>query len=122
MKTVSGVGLITAMTYRTELIVPERFKDGREVARMLGLAPQVKESGETRKSGRLMKSGNWRVRTILTEASWRWVAKDPYATELYKKLVCNTGNSRKAIVGVARKLSIILWRMVTREEKYRKSA
>ena len=74
LRSVRGVGLITAMTYRTELVAPERFTDGRQVARMLGLAPQIRESGETRQGGRLLKSGNARVRTVLVEAAWRWVA------------------------------------------------
>jgi len=86
---------------------------------MQGLAPGVWESGETRVEGPLLKGGNRYLRTILVEAAWRWVKQDPAAARKYRKLIANTGNSKKAIVGMARKLGIILWRMLTRGEKYR---
>ena len=35
--------------------------------------------------------------------------------ERYKRLVANTGNSNKAIVGMARRLGVLLWRMSVRE-------
>ena len=57
LQSVPGVGLITAMTFRTELIAPTRFSDGREIDRIMGLAPRVAASGETRHEGRLLKSG-----------------------------------------------------------------
>ena len=122
LRSVRGVGLITAMTYRTELVAPERFTDGRQVARMLGLAPQIKESGETRQGGRLLKSGNARVRTVLVEAAWRWVAGDDTAAKRYRRLVANTGSANKAIVGMARRLGVLLWRLSVKGELYRAAA
>ena len=68
-QSVPGVGLITAMTFRTEFLEPSRFTESGQVARMMGLAPHVSESGETRREGRLLKSGNSRLRTILVEAA-----------------------------------------------------
>jgi transposase len=35
------------------------------------LAPRVRQSGETRREGGLLKSGNARLRTALVEAAWR---------------------------------------------------
>ena len=64
---------------RVELHDPARFRDGGQVARMIGLAPQVLQSGPTRREGRLLKSGNARLRTVLVEAAWRWVAGDEAA-------------------------------------------
>ena len=119
LRSAPGVGLITAMTFKTELVAPERFENPREVSLMQGLSPQVYESGETRREGRLMSSGNRYLRTILVEAAWRWVQHDPGAARKYRQLVANTGSAKKAIVGMARKLGIILWRMLTRGEKYR---
>lgn len=119
LESAPGIGLITAMTFKTELVSPERFEDSREVSAMQGLAPGVWQSGETRVEGPLLKGGNRYLRTILVEAAWRWVKQDPAAARKYRKLMANTGNSKKAIVGMARKLGIILWRMLTRGEKYR---
>lgn len=119
LESAPGVGLITAMTFKTELVSPERFEDPREVSAIQGLAPWVEESGESRWEGPLLKGGNRYLRTVLVEAAWRWVKHDPAAAKKYRKLLSNTGNSNKAIVGMARKLGIILWRMLTRGEKYR---
>jgi transposase len=93
LRSVPGVGPITAMTFRLELPEPGRFERDGQVARMLGLAPQVIQSGQTRRSGRLLKSGNARLRTILVEAAWRWVARDEAAKAVYRRLVGE--NSRK---------------------------
>lgn len=119
MRTVPGVGPVTAMTFQTELIDPHRFDDGGQVAKMIGLTPGVRESGERRREGPLLKTGNWRLRTALVEAAWRWVNKDPTAKATFGRLMRNTGDVKKAIVGMARRLAILLWRLVTREQPYR---
>ncbi|MBY0460425.1 MAG: IS110 family transposase, partial [Gemmataceae bacterium] len=119
LRTVPGVGPITAMTFRLEVPEPERFTDGRQVGRLLGLAPQVRQSGERRRSGRILKSGNPRARTVLVEAAWRWVAADGHAGQRYRALVRNTGSGKKAIVGMARRLGILLWRLSARNAAYR---
>jgi transposase len=122
LRTVPGVGPITAMTFRVELHEPARFRDGGQVARMIGLAPQVLQSGPTRREGRLLKSGNARLRTVLIEAAWRWVAGDEAAKARYRRLVATTGNGKKAIVGMARRLAILLWRLSLSGEPYRAAA
>lgn len=122
LRTVPGVGPITAMTFRVELHDPARFRDGGQVARLIGLTPQVLQSGPTRREGRLLKSGNARLRTVLIEAAWRWVAGDEAAKQKYRRLVASTGNGKKAIVGMARRLAILLWRLSLRGEPYRAAA
>ena len=122
MCSVPGVGVITAAAFRLELPEPERFDHEGQVARMAGLAPQVRQSGETRREGGLLKSGNARPRTVLVEAAWRWVAYDESAARRYRQLVANTGSSKKAIVGMARRLGVLLWRLSVRGEPYRAAA
>jgi transposase len=122
LRTVPGVGPITAMTFRVELHEPGRFEDGGQVARIIGLAPQVLQSGPTRREGRLLKSGNARLRTVLIEAAWRWVAGDETAARRYRRLVGTTGNGKKAIVAMARRLAILLWRLSLSGEPYRAAA
>jgi transposase len=119
LQTVGGVGTVTAMAMRTELIAPERFDKGRQVAAMVGLAPLVSSTSETTRQGPLMKCGNARLRKILIEAAWRWMARDDWAAERYGQLVRNTGDRKKAIAGLARRLVIILWRISVTGEPYR---
>jgi transposase len=119
---VPGVGVLTAAAFRLELPEPERFDHEGQVARMAGLAPQVRQSGETRREGGLLKSGNARLRTVLVEAAWRWVRYDEAAASRYRHLVGNTGSGKKAIVAMARRLGVLLWRLSVRGEPYRTAA
>jgi transposase len=122
LRTVPGVGLVTAMAFRLELPDPGRFAREGQVARMLGLAPQVRQSGQTRHERGLLKAGQARLRTALVEAAWRWVACDEAARLRYRRLVSNTGSGKKAIVGMARRLGVLLWRLSVRGEPYRVAA
>jgi transposase len=109
LKSVPGIGPITSMAVRTELVAPERFDNGTQVAAMVGLAPWTSQSGQTRKEGSLMKGGNKRLRTMIIEAAWRWVKQDPWANERFFQLMRTTGQKKKAIGAMARRLAIILW-------------
>jgi transposase len=122
LRTVPGVGPLTSLTYRLEVPEPERFDDAGQVARLCGLAPGVHQSGQTRRAGPLMRGGNAWLRTALVEASWLWVRSDWRAQQVYRRLVRNTGSSKKAICGVARRLAIVLWRLSVTGESYRAAA
>jgi len=119
---VPGIGALTAAAFRLELPEPQRFDHEGQVARMTGLAPQVRQSGETRREGGLLKSGNARLRTVLVEAAWRWVRYDETAACRYRRLVGNTGSGKKAIVAMARRLGVLLWRLSVHGEPYRPAA
>jgi len=41
-----------------------------------------------------------------------WHRKDLYARQIYNRLLRNTGNGKKAIVGLAKRIAIHLWRML----------
>ena len=86
---------------------------GRSDAVYVGLARRVRQSGERRRDGPLLKAGRGRLRATLVEASWVRVGRDPVAKATYRRLVHNTGCPNKAIVGLARHLAIRLWRLLT---------
>ncbi len=119
LKSVPGVGTVVAASFALELFRPERFKKADQVSSYLGLAPMVRQSGQSRSSGRLAPVGQSRLRSLLIEAAWSWKSKDPYAASLYNRLVSRLGVAQKAICAVARKLAIILWRLVVERRSYR---
>ena len=121
LKTVPGVGVTVATSYALELFRPDRFTRAEEVASYLGLAPVVRHSGGKTPNGRLVPVGQTRLRSLLIEAAWMWKAKDAYAAELYNKLLARTGIAQKAIAAVARRLAIILWRLMVEQRPYRMS-
>ena len=57
MCTVPGVGLLTAIAFRLEVFRPERFRKPEELACFLGLAPGVRQSGESSRGQGIMPSG-----------------------------------------------------------------
>jgi transposase len=122
LRTAPGVGPVTATTFRVERQEPGRSRDGGRVARRSGPAPQVQQSGPTRREGRLRKSGNARLRAVRIEAARRRVAGDAAAKARYRRLVASSGNGKKAIVGMARRLAILLWRLSLSGEPYRAAA
>ena len=111
MRTVPGVGPLTAATVRFELPSAQRFDDKEQVAKACGLSPLVRSSGQTRIEGRVTKQGNPRLRTALVEAAWQWVMREPAASRRYQRYVSTTGSKKKSIVAMARRLAIILWRI-----------
>ena len=118
VRKVPGVGLLTAITYRTEVLHPERFRTAEQVASFCGLAPWVSRSGGTTRKGPIVKAGNARVRTVLVEAAWQWVRRDPGARRAFGRLVANTASRQKAIVAMARRLAVLLWRILVTGEVY----
>ena len=49
---------------------------------------------------------------MLVQAAWAWYRIDPHARQIYNRLLHNTGNGKKAIVGLAKRIAIHLWRML----------
>jgi transposase len=121
LQTVPGVGPTVATTFVLEIFRPKRFQRAEEVASYLGLAPMVRHSGGKTPSGRLVSAGQTRLRSLLVEAAWIWKSKDPFAAELYNRLLGRSGLAQKAITAVARKLAIILWRLLVEQRPYRLS-
>ncbi len=119
LKSVPGVGDVVATTFLLELFNPGRFGRAEEVASYLGLAPTVHHSGEKTPRGYLVPIGQTRLRSLLVEAAWIWKSRDDYGQQQYNKLISRTGIPQKAITALARKLSIILWRLSIEQRAYR---
>jgi transposase len=118
LQSVFGVGPLVSVTFRLELFAPERFDRPEEVTSYLGLAPLVRQSGEGKPRGSLVPCGQTRLRSLLVEAAWQWKSKDPDAERCYRRILGACGCAQKAIVAVARKLAIILWRLSVEKRGY----
>ena len=110
-----GVGRVGAIRLALELFW-RRFSSRRQVGACVGLAPQPYDSGESRVDQDISKAGNRRVRSLVVEMSWMWVRYQP-GSALARWFAQRTqgagGNKRSrriAIVAVARRLVIALWR------------
>jgi transposase len=111
-----GLGQIGAVTLIREAFY-RHFDNRREVASYFGLTPSPFNSGTKRVDQGISKAGNPRIRTLAIELSWLWLRHQPESalTSWFLQKVGNaTGRIRRiAIVALARKLMIALWRYVT---------
>lgn len=67
---IRGISTLTAFTIAVEIGDFSRFSNARSFMSYLGLVPSENSSGESVSRGRITRSGNAHVRTILTEAAW----------------------------------------------------
>lgn len=110
MTEISGVGELTAMTFLLELGDPKRFSNRRQIGSYLGLTPSCHESGEaTDRKGHITRMGPARIRKVLNQAAWAYLQWNAEPKEWYEKTKQRRG-TKKAIVGVMRRLGIDLWR------------
>lgn len=106
-----GVGMLTAMTFLTELGDLDRFANRRQLAAYLGLAPSSFESGERDdRKGHITRQGPARVRHVLCQASWVALRCSPGWRETYDRIKRGSKTRSKiAIVAVMRQLGITMW-------------
>jgi transposase len=117
LKTVPGVGLITAMTILTEMETIERFKDTDHLAGYVGLVPTRSNSGETSKEGEMTFRGQGKLKKCLIESAWVAARTDPALSLVYSKLIFRM-EANKAIVRIARKLLNRIYRVLKNKEEY----
>lgn len=115
-----GVGTLTSVVLTREICDWHRFNNRRAISSYTGLCPGERTSGTKRVAGSVTKRGNPRVRAALVECAWRMVRFQPQYPPVQKRLAVLAKGSRaigavrkKAIVAVARRLSVDLWRLHT---------
>lgn len=108
-----GVGQVGATRLILELFWRD-FDNRRQVGACVGLVPQPYDSGESRVDQGISKQGNRRVRALLIEMAWFWLRYQPDSALTQWFTRRTQGNNKRgkriAIVAVARKLVIALWR------------
>src|SRR3954449_12852632 len=115
-----GVGVIVALTYVAGIDDPSRFRSSKAVGAHFGLTPKKYQSGETDVTGRISKIGDASVRTALYEAA-NVILTRPVRGSLLKswamRLALRAG-MRKAKVALARKLAVVLHRMLADDTEF----
>jgi transposase len=115
LMTTPGVGVIVALTFSCAIDDPSRFKSSRAVGAHFGLTPTRYQSGKTDYSGRISRHGDDSVRTVLYEAAHVMLTrplKGCTALKSWGMRIAKRGGMRKATVALARKLAVIMHRML----------
>ncbi|MCL5031132.1 MAG: IS110 family transposase [Bacteroidetes bacterium] len=100
---VPGIGFITAVTLYSELIDISRFSKLEKLASYVGLSPAVISSGEKENTLGLKMQHNKYLRSLLVEAAWIAVRKDPALTASFNEYLKRM-SKQEAIVRIAKKL------------------
>jgi transposase len=103
LRTIPGIGLLTAMIILTELETINRFRNIDKMCGYIGLIPSTKSSGEKERTGDITSRGHNVLRTALIESSWTAIKNDPSLMRSYLSYV-NRMDQNKAIVKIAKKL------------------
>ena len=113
LMSVPGVGAIVAITFKSGVDDPTRFRRSRDVGPHFGLTPRKYQSGELDVTGSISKVGDRMVRTALYEAANVILTRTVRFSGLkaWAMAVARRRGSRKAKVALARKLGVILHRM-----------
>jgi transposase len=110
-----GVGTIVSLTYACAIDDPARFKSSKIVGAHFGMTPTRYQSGETDRSGRISKIGDASVRAALFEAAHVILTrpiKGCTALKSWAMRIARRAGMNKAKVALARKLAVIMHRML----------
>jgi transposase len=92
------------------------FDNRRQLASYAGLTPTPWQSGSVSHDQGVSKSGNPKLRTMMVQLSWFWLLHQPDSalTQWFRKRTSPEGGGRRkpAIIALARKLLIALWKFV----------
>ena len=103
LRTVPGLGFVTAVTLYTEIMDMNRFANLDKLCCYIGLVPSCSDSGEKQRNGEMSSLGNRHLRYILIEAAWVAVRKDPDLLHTFSQLIRKIPKNR-AIIKITRKL------------------
>jgi transposase len=120
---VYGVGTLIALTFLLTIEDAERFVHSRDVGPFLGLQPKQRDSGDSQPQLGISKTGDALLRSLLVQGAHcilRHGAPDSdlRAWGLGKMERGGKNAKKRAIVGVARKLGVLLHRLWVTGEVY----
>lgn len=111
-----ALGPALSGTFANEVFYKD-FRNRRQVAAYIGLAPSPWQSGQTDRDQGISKAGNPRARKAAVEFAWLWLLHQPGSAlaRWFKQRTVNASKriKRIAIVALARKLMVALWRYLT---------
>jgi len=103
LKSIPGIGTLTAITFLTEIETINRFKNFDNLCGFIGLIPSTHSSGDNEKTSGITSRGHSVLRHTLIESAWVAVRLDPALTKSYHDY-CKRMEPNKAIIRIAKKL------------------
>jgi len=118
LMTITGVNLTVATGIMAAIGDIARFKSPQKLVSYFGLNPRVRQSGlGAAHHGRISKIGRSHARAMLVEAAWA-AAKAPGPLHAFFVRIRAKRGHQVAAVALARKLTVLCWHLLTKEEDY----
>jgi transposase len=125
LMTTPAVGPIVALTYAGAIDDPARFKSSKQTGAHFGLTPKKYQSGNTDITGRISKIGDAAVREALYQAAHVMLTKPVKGCPQLKSWamrIARRAGMRKAKVALARKLAVVMHRMLADDKPFNPNA
>jgi transposase len=117
LRTIPGIGLLTAMTLLTEIETIDRFENTDHFAGYVGLVPTRHNTGEVKNDGEMTFRGQSTLKKSIIESAWTAARRDPALSLAYNKYVQRM-DANKAIIRIARKLLNRIYFVLKNRKEY----
>lgn len=121
LMTIPGVGPVVSPAFVATIDISGRFRHSKAVGPILGLTPVLNQSGESRPLGLVSLCGDGMMRTLLYEPAqamltratgWCWL-------KAWAMGVAKRRGMRKTVVALARRLAVVMHRMLIDGSEFR---
>jgi len=120
LMTIPGISFFIALTIASRIGDIRRFPSPRSLANYFGLTPGCRNSGNSNhRLGSITKEGSAMVRFVLGQAVVHVLKQDSRMRSWYQGIKRRRG-SKIARVAVMRKLTTIIWHMLTHHQAYQR--
>jgi transposase len=118
LMTITGVNATVAMSVLAAIGDIHRFSSPEKLVSYFGLNPRVRQSGaKPAYHGRITKQGRAHARSMLVEAAWV-ISGAPGPLRAFFIRIRDKRGKHVAAVATARKLAVIVWHILTKDEDY----
>jgi transposase len=115
---IPGVNVQTAATFMAAVGDIARFSSPGKLVSYLGLDPRVRQSGNAAaRHGRISKAGASEPRHMLGEVAWKVMLTPGPLRAFFERVRARRG-PQVAATATARKLAVLFWHLLSREEDY----
>lgn len=121
LKSIPGIGFIVAVTILANIGDPKYLRHPQELAGFIGLTPREYSTGDKIIKGRISHMGNATLRSLLIESAWTAKRFDIRLEQFYQRIRSKHTSvfaAKKAIVAVARKMTLIIYRVLKDQRTY----
>lgn len=118
LMTIGGVNAVIAASVLASIGDINRFSSPQKLVAYFGLNPSVHQSGDRPAyHGHITHQGNGHARSMLVEAAWV-ISMGPGPLSAFFHRIGLKRGKPVAAVATARKLAVLIWHMLTKEQDY----